>query len=45
MAVETELWSIKEKRVYNVENANQITVGSVRILCTPSKEPLVVRIR
>lgn len=43
--MEIELWSIKEKRVYSVENTTQITIGGVRILATPNKEPLVSRIR
>ena len=43
--MEYEYWSIKEKRAYTIENALQVTIGGVRILTTPSKEPLVVKIR
>ena len=40
-----ELWSIKEKRAYTESNAMQVTIGGVRLLATPAREPLVVKIR
>lgn len=41
----TELWSLKEKRVYTEQNATRVTIGNVAILATPKGEPLVMRAR
>jgi hypothetical protein len=43
--MEYEYWSIKEHKAYTLSNALQVTIGGVRILTTPAKEPLVVKIR
>lgn len=41
----TELWSIKEKRAYPEHNAMRTTIAGVIVLTTPAGEPLVVKVR
>lgn len=41
----TELWSLKEKRVYTLENTSLRSIGGIPIVTTPSGEPLVLRRR
>jgi len=43
--METELWSMNEKRTYRKENATITNINGVMVLTTPSKEPLVMKIR
>jgi hypothetical protein len=43
--MESELWSIKERIVYREENTIAKAMDGVFILCTPTGEPLVNRVK
>lgn len=43
--METELWSMKERRVYTPENARLTNIGGVFIFSTPAGELLVTKVR
>ena len=43
--MKTVLYSLKEKREYTEANVTLIDINGVTILATPSKEPLVLKVR